>query len=141
MFEILFKYPRETYARSELIYAGTWPDWLLYLIATIAVAGITLVVVQRRRTVVPHRLIIIGVLQLGMLAVVLWVLRLPTLSTERLRDGQNSVALLLDTSASMAYGPASNRFEDAREALLASVGSDADLGVTLLRSSRSFTPA
>ena len=38
MFEILFKYPREDFARSELIYAGDWPTWLLVLLTSVALA-------------------------------------------------------------------------------------------------------
>ena len=41
MFEALFKYSREDFARSELVYLGEWPDWILYGLAFVAVAGIT----------------------------------------------------------------------------------------------------
>ena len=133
MFETLFKYPRETYARSELIYAGTWPDWLLYSIAILALAAIVFFLVRRRQAAHPLRLIAIGVLQFAMVAALLWVMKLPTLSTERLRDGQNSVALLLDSSASMTYGMTTARIGEAMAALDEAVRDELDLGVALRR--------
>jgi uncharacterized membrane protein len=102
-----------------LIYAGIWPDWLLYSLGFAGLIAIAIVLFRQRHSLAPHRLFIIGVLQVAMLAVVLWVLRIPTLTTERLRDGQNSVALVLDASASMSYGAESTRLDAARDALAA----------------------
>lgn len=131
MFELLFKYPRETYARSELFYAGSWPDSLLYVLAAIAVMAISYFLYQRRKTAASLHLLSIAALQFAMLALALWLLRLPSLSTEVLRDGQNSVAVVLDTSGSMAYGADSTRIGDAIAALQTSFGADSDLNVDI----------
>ena len=104
----------------------------MYLLGTIAVTAITWGLLRRRKSAPAYRLVTIAALQLAMLAIVLWVLRLPTLSTEVLRDGQNSVALLLDTSASMAYGTATPRLDQAVAALRSSVD-DVDLNLTVRR--------
>lgn len=117
LFELLFKYSRADYARSELIYVGSWPDWLLVLLGGVAAAGIGFMLARRYRDVSNFRLAGIGILQLAMVAVVIWMLEQPTLTTERLREGENSVALVLDTSASMAYGDGQSRIQDALVAL------------------------
>lgn len=119
MFEFLFKYPQSDYARSELVYAGDWPNWLLVLLATLAVAGISWLLYRRRAAIPPVPMAIVWLLQVGMLAVVIWVLRQPTLSTERLRPGENTIAVVVDYSESMAYGESQPRLQEA----LASLGS------------------
>ena len=111
MFEALFKYSRADYARSELIFAGDWPAWLLYALAIVAVCGVATLLYQRRGNARWYQLVLIGALQLSMLAVVLWALTQPTLTTDRLRDGENTVALVLDNSSSMAYGAPVPRFQ------------------------------
>ena len=128
MFEFLFKYPRDLYARSSLTYTGEWPDWLPYVLATIAVLAIAGFLYTRRRQAAPALLVGIGLLQLAMVAVVLWMLALPALETEELREGENAIALVLDTSESMGITAAgTTRLDDARELLAASLAATAEL--------------
>ena len=94
MFEFLFNYPRDDYARSELIFTGDWPLWLLVLLSTAAIAGISWFLYQRRSAVQPPQMVAIWALQVAMLALVIWVLQQPTLSTEQLRPGENAVAII-----------------------------------------------
>lgn len=129
MFEFLFKYPREDYARGELVFAGNWPDWALYFLTAIAVLSISLFLYRRRGSAKWQQLAAIWVLQLSMLAVVLCVLMQPTLSTEQLRAGENAVALLLDSSESMAYGDADSRFQQALRSLSGALQEDASLNL------------
>lgn len=117
MFEFLFKYAREDYARSEMIFASDWPQWLLIAIAILAVSAIGAGLYRRRRDVAPRQLAVIGLLQLAMLAVVFWALLQPTLTTEKVREGENTIALVLDRSSSMAYGKPKSRFEVAMQSL------------------------
>ena len=131
MFEFLFKYPREDYARSELIFLSHWPAWVLIVLAAIAVTGISLFLYRRRSFVRRYQLATIWMLQISMLVVVLWVLAQPTLSTERLRAGENTVALVLDNSESMAYGVAEPRFEQALKSLSGVLQADAALNLSL----------
>ena len=121
MFEFLFKYPRDDYARSELIYAGDWPPWLLALLITAALAGISWFLYQRRNFVRPPKMIAVWLLQLAMLAVVIWALQQPTLSTEQLRAGENAVAFVLDNSESMAYGESESSLQQAMRSLSAAL--------------------
>jgi len=59
-----------------------------------------------------------------MLAVVIWVLLQPALSIEQLRAGENAVALVLDHSASMAYGDAESRLGQAMRGLNSPLAQD-----------------
>jgi uncharacterized membrane protein len=124
LFEALFKYGRDDYARSELVYQGDWPTWLLYAIAVIAATGVATLLYRRRGSAHWSQLAAIGALQLAMVAVVIWMLLQPTLATDRLRDGENTVALVLDSSGSMAYGTDDNRFEVAQSSLAAALSDD-----------------
>jgi uncharacterized membrane protein len=117
LFEALFKYSREDYARSELVYLGDWPAWLLYGLPVIALIGIAVLLYLRRGNARWFQLFSIGALQIAMLAVVIWALLQPTLATDRLRAGENSVALVLDASESMAYGVAQSRFQTSLQSL------------------------
>lgn len=104
MFELLFKYSRETFDRGEFVFASGWPLWLLALlaIAGAVLAGLTLW--WYRRGLGPLKLAAIGALQSALWVTVLFMLWQPSLITQTLRPQQNSVAILLDTSDSMAYG-------------------------------------
>jgi uncharacterized membrane protein len=124
LFEALFKYSREDYARSELILAGDWPASFLILLAIVAVVGISALLYMRRGHASLLQLSGIGALQLGMVALVIWILLQPTLATDRLREGENTIALVLDSSESMNYGEPRSRFQDALESLSGALQAD-----------------
>ncbi|HEY5624315.1 MAG TPA: glutamine amidotransferase [Gammaproteobacteria bacterium] len=104
MFEFLFKYSRTTFEQSEFLFASGWPVWLLIAgcIAGMLAVGVSLA--RRRESLSIPKLAALGALQAAMLSLVLVLLWQPALSTDRLRSEENSVAVLLDTSASMSYG-------------------------------------
>lgn len=131
MFEFLFKYPRDDYARSELIYTGDWPPWLLALLIIAALAGISWFLYRRRDFARPPQMLAVWVLQLAMLAVVIWLLQQPTLSTEQLRAGENVVAFVLDNSESMAYGESESRLQQAMRSLSATLADDSSLELSV----------
>lgn len=131
MFEFLFKYPRDDYARSELIYTGDWPPWLLALLIIAALAGISWLLYRRRDFARPPQMLAVWVLQLAMLAVVIWLLQQPTLSTEQLRTGENVVAFVLDNSESMAYGESESRLQQAMRSLSATLADDSSLELSV----------
>jgi len=117
LFEALFKYSRADFARSDLVYLGEWPDWLTGGLLLVALAGIATLLYYRRRGARWYQLLSIGGLQLAMLAVVIWALQQPNLATDRLRDGENSIAMIIDASGSMAQGRGETRFEQALAAM------------------------
>jgi uncharacterized membrane protein len=125
LFEFLFNYTREDYARSELVFTADWPVWLPWLLVLVAGAGISWMLVRRRGSASTGQLVTLWALQLAMITLVVVVLLQPALRTEQLKPGENVVALVADQSASMAYGQPESRLDTARENLLAAVaGSD-----------------
>ena len=104
MFEFLFKYSPTVFENGELVLARGWPVWLLAAAVLAAAAVIAASLARRRETLPIARLAVLGVLQVAMVAVILTLLWRPALSTQTLRAQENSVAVLLDTSASMSYG-------------------------------------
>ncbi len=133
MFELFFKYPRDVYARSNLTFTGDWPDWLGIALAVIALAAIGGFLFTRRTAARPVLLVAIGLLQVAMVAVALWVLALPAIETEELREGENAIALVLDTSESMAIGDAATRLESGRRLLETALGSADGLALAVQR--------
>jgi len=97
LFELLFKYSRATFERSDLVFASGWPVWLLIaLIAAAAVAvGVTLA--RRRAGFAIPKLVVLGALQTLLIAALLVLAWRPALVTQTLRPQENSVAVLLDT--------------------------------------------
>lgn len=102
MYEFFFNYPRAVFEESEFILASGWPLWLLYVLLAFGVATCIFMLVWKRKVLNALQLGSIGLIQGLMLALVLFVLWQPALMTERLVGGENAVAILLDTSASMA---------------------------------------
>ncbi len=59
---------------------------------------------QRKGVLHPGKLLVLGLFQVSMIAVLLTILWQPSLSTQTLSPQENSVAVVLDTSASISYG-------------------------------------
>jgi len=131
LFETLFKYPRDDFARSELVYAGDWPLWLLILLIGGAVAGISWLLYRRRHVVAAPQMLAVWLLQVAMLALVIWVLLQPALRIEQLRAGENAVALVLDHSESMAYGESESRLQQAVRSLKSPLAEDEALNLSV----------
>ncbi|MGD8810775.1 MAG: glutamine amidotransferase [Gammaproteobacteria bacterium] len=118
MFELLFKYSRATFDRGEFVFASGWPLWLYAVLVIVGAVALVATLIVYRRGLGPARLATLGAFQLALWAVALLMLWQPALITQTLRPQENSVAVLLDTSASMAYGAAgSSRLEQAVAAI------------------------
>ena len=118
MFELLFKYSRTTFEQGDFLFASGWPLWLLVVVSLAATIGIGYSLLQRRDSLSLVRLIALAGLQTAMVTLVLVLLWQPALSSDTLRAEDNTVALLLDTSASMSYGEAEeSRLQQAVAAL------------------------
>lgn len=102
MYEFLFKYPRQAFADSEFVLASGWPLWLLFTLGAAGLALIAGFLVWKRASMRWWQLGVLGLVQVAMLALVLFVIWQPALVNERLLPGENAVAIMLDTSASMA---------------------------------------
>ncbi|MEM7707957.1 MAG: hypothetical protein AAF358_20570 [Pseudomonadota bacterium] len=143
MIDFWLKYPAETWRDGTLFFASGWPLWLA--LALIGVGGALLVagLVRRGHNLSPAQRLGIGVLQLMLLAGVVTLLWRPSLSVDRVLPGSNTLAVLVDDSASMSYQHAGRSRLDAVRELL---GGDAfaelaeDFDVELFRFSDRATP-
>ena len=119
MFELLLKHSPWAYRTGELAFASGWPLWLL---GALIAAGIALVAwsLYRRSALGAGQRVALGVLQSLLIAVLLIMLWRPVLNVERVRDRENVVAVLVDASASMAYGEGErSRLQEAASVLQA----------------------
>ncbi|MEE9321638.1 MAG: hypothetical protein V3U76_14415 [Granulosicoccus sp.] len=99
MFEFLFNQPLPTWQEAELFFASGWP--VLGLLLSLAVAALLTVATLLKQPLSLSRKAMIALLQLGVMAVLLTMLWQPVLRSEVTLPGDNSVAWLLDVSASM----------------------------------------
>lgn len=119
MFEFLFKYPPEAYAKGKLILLGSWPLWLLILFIVLSAAGLGWLAWNRRSASFQGvRGVAIWLLQTALVALILFLLWQPALSLAALKPQQNIVAVVLDDSRSMAIADGGlPRIEQAKKLL------------------------
>jgi len=104
MFEFFFKYSRATFERGELVFASGWPLALLFALIAAGAVIVGVSIWRRQSGLGVARGIALGTLQAALLAALLVLAWRPALVTQTLRPQENTVAVLLDTSASMLYG-------------------------------------
>jgi uncharacterized membrane protein len=103
MFEFLFKYPWAVYQRGSFLFAREWPAWMLLAgMAAAACLVAWLAWRQRRRFGRAGRVAVLGGLQFTLLCLLLAMLWQPALSVPTLQPNQSVIAVLVDTSRSMA---------------------------------------
>lgn len=103
MFELFFKYPSAMYRKGSLVLLSGWSVWVLVAVLA-ALLGVLLWLFWRKREQWQgaRRAFTLGALQWGVLALLVVMLWQPALSVSSLRQQQNVVAVLIDTSRSMA---------------------------------------
>ncbi|MGH8141162.1 MAG: glutamine amidotransferase [Steroidobacteraceae bacterium] len=99
----LLKYPLADYARGKLIFSSGWPAIAFAAAFVVGFALIAAIAWRRRRALSAWRLSVLLLLQAGMLGLALLALSQPALLLSSLAGGENSVAVLLDDSASMSF--------------------------------------
>ena len=110
MFELLFNYPLSVYRKAAFVFSSGWPAaWLVALLVLLAA---TLAALLWRRRLPRPRLLVLGALEWSVLALLLILLWQPALSVTVLKPQQNVVAVVVDTSQSMAL---ENRYVQARQ--------------------------
>ncbi len=116
MFELLFRHSPYAFRAGEIALGRGWPLWWYG-----AALGVGLLLVGwtlwRNRTLGPLKLAVIGTLQLAFLAVALLLLWRPVLNVEQIRERQNVVAVMVDTSGSMQEDSPQTRLAQAQAAL------------------------
>jgi uncharacterized membrane protein len=104
LFELLFKYSRATFERGEFIFASGWPLWILGTLIAVAALVIAFSLARRQLGLGIGKLVALGAFQTALLAALFVLAWRPALVSQTLRPQENSVAVLVDTSASMLYG-------------------------------------
>jgi uncharacterized membrane protein len=114
----LLKYPLADYARGKLTFLGGWP--LVGVVAAFAIGALLIAAFawRQRHTLSAQRLASLCGLQSAMLALALLALSQPALLVSSLAGGENTLAVLLDDSASMSFQDGgSTRLAQARKVL------------------------
>ena len=127
MFEWFFKYPRQVYEQGELVFAGGLG--LAWWFAAAVLLGLSVAFAGRLAAWPWHRRVVVHALQFAALAVLLTILAGPALQVLRLAPGVNTVALLVDTSRSMALPDArgaTTRLERAKGLIAEGVGGQSE---------------
>ena len=118
MFEFLFKYPLTAYRKGEFLFASGWPTWLLALLVALASGALLWRAHRARRRIGDGALRAVWALQALSASLVLFLVWQPALAIQSLKNRQNAVAVLLDTSRSMSFGAdGTTRLEQATSAL------------------------
>lgn len=118
MFEFLFNYPIETWQQADWVWARAWPTLWLALLGLFALCLVAYS--MWNLPLAPGKRLLVTCLQLIAVAVVLCMLWLPSLRTESLEPGENTIAYLIDGSASMHQidsGDNFSRLDNALEAV------------------------
>jgi uncharacterized membrane protein len=105
MWEFFLTYPRAAYESGQLVFVNvTDPIWWYAALAVgVTVLAVSVVTGKRTREWRWWQQATVGLLQAGLLVGVIGLLAGPGLQTTTLQPGANNVAILVDTSGSMAF--------------------------------------
>lgn len=118
MFDWLFNYPRSEFEAGTLTFASSYPLWALGLLLGAAALILAISLWRRRQHLSTGRLWTVWVLQFAAAALLLGLIWQPALEVKTIKPGENSVAVLLDNSASMLYQHnGTSRLQSARSLL------------------------
>jgi uncharacterized membrane protein len=124
MFEFLFKYPFDVFAKGHLVLMGSWPSWILLLLILAAAAALASLLILGRKHFTKalrgYRSVVLWALDWALLAVLLLLLWQPAISVTALKQQQNIIAVVLDDSRSMALKDTGNSRQQEAVTLLES---------------------
>ena len=106
MFEFLFKYPSPVFTKGRFVLLSAWPGWLLAVLIALFTAALALLTYRRISTAAPTlrswRIWVLWAIQSAFVALVLFLLWQPAMTVAALTSQQNIIAVVVDTSRSMA---------------------------------------
>ncbi len=117
MFELLFKYPVNTWQHAEFVWSSGWSARALLLCLLLALVIVAFSLFRQKLSL--GKRVILGLLQFTTLATLFAMLWQPALRMELMLAGENTVAYLLDTSKSMHSNDtgSSSRLQEASDFL------------------------
>lgn len=105
MFELLFNYPQSVWQDARLVFDSGWP--LPALLGSICIALLVIVISLWSRVISVPRRVLVATLQGFVAAIALTMIWQPALLVSISERGENTIAWVLDGSASMAKQDAS----------------------------------
>lgn len=101
MFNWLLNYPRSDFDAGTLAFASSAGTWILAALILLAALLLGVSLWTRRKHLSSGKVWTLWALQTAVAALLLTMMWRPTLTVETINPGENTVAVLLDTSASM----------------------------------------
>jgi len=118
MFDWLFNYPKTDFDAGAVTFASGLSSWLLVALILLAAVVLGFSMWRRRDQLSAAKLWTIGLLQLAVAGILLTLIWQPTLRVATISAGENTVATLLDSSASMQVeSSGESRYQQALETL------------------------
>ena len=118
MFDWLFNYPKTDFDAGAVTFASSLSSWLLVALILLAAVVLGFSMWRRRDQLSAAKLWTIGLLQLAVAGILLTLIWQPTLRVATISAGENTVATLLDSSASMQVeSSGESRYQQALETL------------------------
>ncbi len=102
MFEFLFKYPLAVFEKGQFVFASGRPLWLLLVLIAFAAGALGWYLQRQHGRLAGKQLATTWALQSALAALLLLLLWQPAVTVSALRPQQNVIAILVDTSKSMA---------------------------------------
>src|SRR5437899_7152258 len=106
MFEFLFKYPSPVFTKGRFVLLSAWPGWMLAALIALSAAGLALLTYRRMSGAAPKlktwRVWVLWAIQSGFIALLLLLLWQPAMVVSALTSQQNIIAVVVDSSRSMA---------------------------------------
>ena len=106
MFEFFFKYPSPVFTKGRFVLLTGWPGWMLAALIALFTAGLALLTYRKMSTAAPKlktwRVWVLWTIQSSFIALVLLLLWQPAMVVAALNSQQNIIAVVVDSSRSMA---------------------------------------
>ncbi len=118
MIDFWLKYPLQTFRDGSLMLASGWPLAVAVMVVAAAALLIGIGLYRAGHNLSPLQRWSIGSLQVLMLALLVLLLWQPSLAIDQVMPGTNTLAVLVDDSASMAYADNGKRRIDLARELL-----------------------
>lgn len=117
MFEFLFKYPAPMFTKGRFVLLSSWPTWLLALLIAVSTGLLAFLTYRRFASKAPgltsRRIWTLCGMQSTFIALLLLLLWQPAITVAALTSHQNIIAVVVDSSRSMAISDIDGKSREA----------------------------